>query len=272
MSKNYDSWEKLVRAVMRRDQLRQIALLDSASTRSSISSSRSSTTNNHPTEITPISGSLIFSLDGMNGNKCYMLGARELLIAWGDNTVYWNWISDPDSRFAEVALLVHVSWLDIIGKINTGILSPSVTYAGYLVFKLAEKYEGLKSANAISKFVNDEIADSEAEKRETIVHLQPGYSGNGQVAVRRADGWMEIEIGKFYVDEGDDKEVEVRLLSTKHRKTGLIVEGIEFRPEFIETPFVSPQYVGNRRRNGRGIFSNMRISQYFGNKSRFSSS
>ncbi|KAG8369706.1 hypothetical protein BUALT_Bualt14G0041800 [Buddleja alternifolia] len=270
MSKNYDSWERLVRAVMRRDHLRQIALLDSPSTSSSNSSPRSSTTN-HPSEITSISGSLIFSLDGMNGNKCYMLGARELLIAWGENNVYWNWISDPDSRFAEVAVLIDVYWLEIRGKINTRILSRSISYAGYLVFKLAERYDGLKSANAITRFVNDE-PDSQAEKRAKLVHLQPGYSRSGQVAVRRADGWMEIEIGKFFVDDGDDKEVEVRLLSKRPRKTGLIVEGIEFRPEYVETPFVSTQDEGNRGRSRRGIFSNMRISQLFGNKSRFSSS
>ena len=55
---------------------------------------------------------------------------------------------------------------------------------------------------------------------------------NGRVARRRGDGWMEVELGSFYNDRGDDGVVETWLLATNAQwKSGLIVEGIEFRPK-----------------------------------------
>ncbi|KAL6190299.1 hypothetical protein ACLB2K_036697 [Fragaria x ananassa] len=76
-----------------------------------------------------------FSLDKWSGKKCYMVPARDLVIGWADTPNYWKWISLPDSRFEEVAELVSVCWLEIRGKIDTRLLSPSTMYKAYLVFK-----------------------------------------------------------------------------------------------------------------------------------------
>lgn len=47
----------------------------------------------------------------------------------------------------------------------------------------------------------------------------------------REDGWMEIKLGEFYVDSEENGEVQVQLLDTsRNLNSGLIVEGIEFRP------------------------------------------
>ncbi|XP_062149985.1 F-box protein PP2-B1-like isoform X2 [Alnus glutinosa] len=64
-------------------------------------------------------GNRSFAIDKLSGKKCYMLGARELSIVWGDNPQYWRWISSAElpvlaqSRFSEVALLLDVCWLEI---------------------------------------------------------------------------------------------------------------------------------------------------------------
>ncbi|XAR48855.1 hypothetical protein NMG60_11031820 [Bertholletia excelsa] len=87
-------------------------------------------------------GKRSFALDKESGKNCYMLGARELLIAWGDTPRYWTWISLPQSRFPEVANLVEV-WLDIRGRINSLLLSPKTSYVAYLVSKLQEETLGL---------------------------------------------------------------------------------------------------------------------------------
>ncbi|KAK6161434.1 hypothetical protein DH2020_004815 [Rehmannia glutinosa] len=137
-----------------------------------------------------------------------------------------------------VAKLKSVCWLDIRGKIKTHMLSSSTTYGAYLVFKLAERSYGLESVNAVVRFVNDE-ADSDAEERAAILHLQRSNARHGsrqqtgQLPVRRNDGWMEIEMGNFYSDKGDDGEAEARLIEIKRLggKSGLIVQGIEFRPQ-----------------------------------------
>ncbi|GMI96126.1 maternal effect embryo arrest 66 [Hibiscus trionum] len=44
-------------------------------------------------------GTMSFRLEKGSGKKCYMLGARALYI-WGETPAYWNWIYQPDSRFA----------------------------------------------------------------------------------------------------------------------------------------------------------------------------
>lgn len=47
---------------------------------------------------------------------------------------------------------------------------------------------------------------------------------------KRADGWMEVELGEFYNEEGYDDEVYVSLTETSlSKKYGLIVLGMEFR-------------------------------------------
>ncbi|KAK4388317.1 hypothetical protein Sango_2438300 [Sesamum angolense] len=85
-----------------------------------------------------------------------------------------------------------------------------------LVFKLAEQFQ----------------SDEEVEKRALTMHLQDAKNIIGQTPVNRGGGWMKVEIGQFYIQEGDYGEVEGRLLETYHGKSGLIVEGIEFRLVF----------------------------------------
>lgn len=140
-------------------------------------------------------------------------------------------------RFEEVAELQSVCWLDIRGKIDTRMLSRNTKYGAYLVFKLAERCNGLRSANAVVRFVNVET-DSDAEGRAGVVRLQRGRRNgstlrSGEVAVRRSDGWMEIEMGSFCSGGGDEGDVEARLMEIHNGnwKSGLIVEGVDFRPK-----------------------------------------
>lgn len=50
----------------------------------------------------------------------------------------------------------------------------------------------------------------------------------------RGDGWSEVEIGKIYINDGDcDDEIEISIMETQmgHWKSGLIIQGIEIRPD-----------------------------------------
>ncbi|XP_047075545.1 F-box protein PP2-B1-like [Lolium rigidum] len=82
-------------------------------------------------------------LDKATGTKCYTLSARALHIAWGDTPEYWKWINldcdevKSNKRFLEAAKLQGVWWLEIRAKINGMMLSQNLTYAAYMVFKLA---------------------------------------------------------------------------------------------------------------------------------------
>lgn len=50
----------------------------------------------------------------------------------------------------------------------------------------------------------------------------------------RDDGWMEVEMGRYYVNHDIDESVMLRMTLTEvevlHWKSGLIVQGIELRP------------------------------------------
>ncbi|XAR48854.1 hypothetical protein NMG60_11031819 [Bertholletia excelsa] len=182
-------------------------------------------------------GKISFALDKESGKKCYMLGARKLLIAWGDTPRYWRWRSLPQSRFPEVAILEHVWWLDIRGRINSLLLSPETCYVAYLVFKIAEKNAGLEytcrsSVRCLSEG-GEGIEDESGITTTVYLKLPRRQRLNGQhgrFPRKRNDEWMELELGEFF-NEGNDGEVEMRLLETRSCKHGLVVEGIEFRPK-----------------------------------------
>lgn len=178
-------------------------------------------------------GKLSFWLDKTNGKKCYLLSARQLMISFSDTQLSWEHTFDAESRFSEVAFLNNVDLLDIRGKIGTRELSSRTNYAAYLVFKVSERYHGLESINAMVRFVDQENED-EAEERAATVILAARAPRNlkGRLPEKRIDGWLQVEIGKFYNGDDDDGDVEARLLDSRpfHAKCGLIIEGIEFRP------------------------------------------
>jgi hypothetical protein len=178
-------------------------------------------------------GKLNFRLSRSTGKKCYMLCARQLQIAWKDAPTYWKWTSLPESRFAEVAELLSVCWLDICGTVPAQLLSPNTNYAAYLVFKLSDDHYGLDcSSKALVKCVGESTTESEG-KISTVYVVPPTHWRDGRRT--RADGWMEIELGEHYIAEGDDDNVQCGLFETEslNWKGGLIVEGIELRPKEV---------------------------------------
>lgn len=202
-------------------------------------------------------GNKSFWLDKSSGKKCYMLAARQLSIASSDSPNYWIWAPTTESRFTEVAELVSVSWLEIVGKINTSILSPNTTYIALLVFKTTPKAYGFE-------FQPVEVCiGSHGDRSQTrMVYLDPeagrrrglrsrrgiGMFGKGAFAdrdvvpapskengpKRRDDGWFEIEIGEYF-NGGDATELETSVAEMKggNWKTGLIIQGIELRPKVL---------------------------------------
>ncbi|CAH1435675.1 unnamed protein product [Lactuca virosa] len=192
-----------------------------------------------------------FWLDKGSGKKCYMLAARQLSIASSDFPNCWIWTQTPESRFTEVAELISVSLLEIIGKINTSIFSPDTTYVALLVFKTTSKAYGFEyqPVKVCIGFHGDRsqtrmvYLDPEAGRRRGlrsrrgIGMFSKGGFANWDVVPppskenglkQRDDGWFEIEIGEYFNGGGDAAEVEV---NGGNWKTGLVIQGIEFRPK-----------------------------------------
>nr|GEV02562.1 hypothetical protein [Tanacetum cinerariifolium] len=176
-------------------------------------------------------GTLGFKLDMDSGKTCYMLGAKDLSIAWHDDTRYWERAHVPESRFAEVAILRQVWWLDICGRIPSMMLSPKSTYVAYLVFRITRDSMGLAvPAKATVSFggIRNETSNVYLKQPRVWAHEEaPTHAA----PTTRKDGWMEIGLGELYHEDGDEGDVEMKFQEHHSFKSGLIVEGIELRPK-----------------------------------------
>ncbi|CAI9768990.1 unnamed protein product [Fraxinus pennsylvanica] len=175
-----------------------------------------------------------FSLEKGTGKKCFMLAARDLSIVWGDTPAYWQWIPYPESRFPEVAELLDVCWFEIRGKINTSMLSSGTTYAAYIVFTSKSGIYGFEyqPAEATVRISGRDgvkrtmCLDPEGEQRHRHQFRSRGrnarrlahiYGRQGDLSTERitdypkvrADKWMEVELGEFFVDGEQDLDMEI---------------------------------------------------------------
>lgn len=166
------------------------------------------------------------------------------------------------NRFKEVAKLHVVCWLEIRGRIETRMLSPSTTYKAYLVYKLTGRTFGLDWAAVVTVGTRACGFDYECPNLEEImagqgikhsVFLAPQRVIERELELRRrrqmrpnqeineakfpnesrADGWLEMELGEFHCRGDEDGELEMICceIKTGMSKRGLLVQGIEIRPE-----------------------------------------
>ncbi|KAH7521813.1 hypothetical protein FEM48_Zijuj07G0072000 [Ziziphus jujuba var. spinosa] len=107
-----------------------------------------------------------------------------------------------------VAELRLVWWLDIKGRIETNILSPKSTYGAYFVYKLNEHswgFEG-KPVGFRVYFEGEEELHEDGGGRK--VFLDPSKYDQEPCQIRE-DGWLEVEMGEFFNDGGEDHQVVV---------------------------------------------------------------
>lgn len=157
-------------------------------------------------------------------------------------------------RFPHVVTFRKCGKLEIRGKIHCKMLSESVMYAAYMVFKLhPTSFYGLdypfqeasvsvgEGHESISQVCLQSCLEDEGDGGEPPrIHVleSPAHRLEREITLgddmaiprRRDDGWMEVELGEFYKEEGCEGEVLVSLTETTlTSKRGLILFGIEFR-------------------------------------------
>ncbi|KAF0933424.1 hypothetical protein E2562_018528 [Oryza meyeriana var. granulata] len=178
-------------------------------------------------------------LDRETGFKCYMLSGRALQIAY--LTRSWHWISlTGGSRFSEVAGLFRGYHLAMCGKVPCKMLSGNSNYAAYIVFVVAEDSHGLVSVQDVSVRVGGCQSTRQVCFHSTsLLGDDDDYYCEDEIEMpqERADGWMELELGEFYNEEGSNEGDEVCFSLVEPKgdkwlsKGGLIVQGIEIRPK-----------------------------------------
>ncbi|KAL9305509.1 F-box protein PP2-B15 [Arabidopsis thaliana] len=200
-------------------------------------------------------GRKIFKIEKLSGKISYILSSRDLSITWSDQRHYWSWSPRSDSRFSEGVQLIMTDWLEIIGKIQTGALSPNTNYGAYLIMKVTSRAYGLdlvpaetsiKVGNGEKKIKSTYLSclDNKKQQMERVFYGQREQRMATHEVVRshrrepevRDDGWMEIELGEFETGSGegdDDKEVVMSLTEVKgyQLKGGIAIDGIEVRPK-----------------------------------------
>ncbi|GLT37325.1 hypothetical protein SLA2020_116500 [Shorea laevis] len=174
-------------------------------------------------------GKKSFSLHKRSGKKCYMLAARDLGIMWGDTPLYWGWNYLQDSRFRECVELLDVCWFEINGSISTCKLSSMTHYKAYLVFKLAARVYGFRN-KPIEATVR--LSGTEGLQRTVFLHADgEDVQNDHQYPMERGDGWLELELGEFFNEGGEDDILEMRIFHYDGSwKRGVIIEGIDIRP------------------------------------------
>ncbi|XP_044486305.1 F-box protein PP2-B10-like [Mangifera indica] len=176
------------------------------------------------------SSNMSFGLQKESGKTCCMFGAKAgISVTWGSIS-YWTWPSLPESRFPEVAELKPTCWFEVRGKIETKYLSPETTYAAYLVYKFADSRYGFDTRPVELSFYVDGM--EEEERSKVLLDAQARAPNLPQ---DRGDGWMEIEMGEFYIKLGENGGVMYSLFDFDgfSRKQGLIIEGFELRPKGV---------------------------------------
>ncbi|KAF2546770.1 hypothetical protein F2Q70_00019631 [Brassica cretica] len=186
-------------------------------------------------------GRKIFKIEKLTGKISYVLSARDISITWSDQRHYWCWSHRSDSRFSEGARLIMTDWLEIIGKIQTGVLSPSTSYRAYLVMKVTERAYGLDLVPAETwiKVGNGEKKTKKSylscldNKKQQMAKKDEIFGYYRREPEMREDGWMEIELGEFETGRERNEEVVMSLTEVKgyQLKGGIVIDGIEVRPK-----------------------------------------
>ncbi|TVU16752.1 hypothetical protein EJB05_36904 [Eragrostis curvula] len=168
-------------------------------------------------------------LDRESGAKCYMLPPRALHILGGEKLQYWRQIG---CRFNQFTVIKNMCLFEICGKIQSKMLSQNSTY--YMVFMIDTESRGLRYP---AQEASVSIGEMKSTRQVCVGGLEKTHwhtvPANVRRPKRRADNWLELEMGRFYNEDGDDDEVSISLTETRggNRKNGLILRGIEIGVE-----------------------------------------
>jgi hypothetical protein len=154
-------------------------------------------------------------------------------------------------RFSEAAKLRGISWLKIEGKIHSRMLSTNLAYVVHMVFKLAADgfqrldfpfqaaWVSFKGSGSTRRFClqgHMEVGDDGVPRKHVLnaasEDLAQFILSRDDITFprKRADGWMEVELGEFCNDQGYDGQVSICIMDSRGlKKYGLIVWGIEIR-------------------------------------------
>ncbi|KAF2316825.1 hypothetical protein GH714_042166 [Hevea brasiliensis] len=114
-----------------------------------------------------------------------------------------------------------------------------------IVMKSSHFYHSLQRKSSFFSLCNNPVLMDDAKKRFQLAYLevkelvqQQSVRRSHMLSMRRpyrrSDGWLEIELGEYFNQCGNDGEVlEISAMEVNDEKSGLIVQGIEIRPKAV---------------------------------------
>ncbi|PWA60794.1 F-box domain, cyclin-like protein [Artemisia annua] len=130
------------------------------------------------------------SLDKRTGKKCYMLAARDLQIVWGD-TPKSQYTGDGFHYQNHAEVSIGISGLE--NQTKTVFLEPEGE---------TRRVRPVVPRRRMGMFNRGRVANP-----NPVVPISPSTNGNGPK--QRKDGWMEIELGEYFIKEGEEGELEI---------------------------------------------------------------
>ncbi|TXG62875.1 hypothetical protein EZV62_009869 [Acer yangbiense] len=128
------------------------------------------------------------------------------------------------TRFPEVVEREEINEFEIGGKITVSLLSPMTTYVAYLVFA------GNRIGDDPAEVAVGLAGSNNGQNRTVYFHQEHQDGDNdGFFPKKRADGWMESELGEFF--NGGDEKGELLMTIQTYDKKFLLIQGIEIRPK-----------------------------------------
>ncbi|KAJ4811150.1 F-box protein [Rhynchospora pubera] len=202
----------------------------------------------HPVQID--GGKLSFGLKKSTGAKCFTIPACKMNMPVYKGIKYWKLISLSNSRFPKGAKLIYRitgGHTQISGSIDSKNLSSHTIYAPHLIFRTTEAVELEEMSFLLSTVTISGLSECKqrvflrppcnpTEFSQHKCHLHLHETGNHKLDVKwpkkRTDGWMEVEMGQFYNENWEDREVEITLRVTHgFLSSGIDFLGVEFRPK-----------------------------------------
>ncbi|GJX71148.1 kinase-like domain, phloem protein 2-like protein [Tanacetum coccineum] len=166
----------------------------------------------------------------ING-KDHLIVSAEAAVYDSSNMGLFTLKPSAESRFHKVIELLPQQAFGVNCMIKSHMLSRNTEYACFLVFKITVNCHGLHCPVKVLDLLHQDNKEAE------VIYLTSPSPWNlhdiTRVSKQRKDGWMEVNVWQFNSSdevENDCVPVNLKFISYEGTMSGLIVEGLEFRP------------------------------------------
>ncbi|KAF8084596.1 hypothetical protein N665_0710s0004 [Sinapis alba] len=153
-----------------------------------------------------------------------MIPAKELEITHSENSQRWAWSfinEGPNYAELEVAKMIKIHWLKIVGTYDTRDLTPGAKYEAVFLVKLEDNAIGWEQPVTLKlKVVQHDGSDNRVDRNENLKN----YIGHN---------WVDILAGVFVVPPSHEPaKITFTMYQyvTDDKKKGLVVKGVAIRP------------------------------------------